>query len=71
MVSEAEKEFQNIEAINKTLQVNGRGFVSKKDLETATEQCATIWKCNTGLESYLKAVKAMVAIPVPTGPKTG
>ena len=63
LVTAASEEFTEIEKANKNNAIQGRHYYSKKQLEDITERCAVVWQCNKALDDYIKAIKAMVAIP--------
>ena len=67
LVAAAVEQFTEIEKFNRTLQVKGRGYCSKDELDLVTEGCANVWQFNKALDDYLKAIKALCAIPTKTG----
>ena len=64
LVTAASEEFTEIEKANKNNAIQGRHYYSKKQLEEITDRCASVWQYNKALDDYIKAIKAIVAIPV-------
>jgi len=54
----------DVEKTNTSIQVNGRGYLSKTQLEEASEKCEIIWKSNKALDEYVKVLKTMSALPI-------
>ena len=64
LVTAASTEYAEIAKANKECAIHGRHYYSKQQLEEITERCASVWQYNKALEDYMKAIKAIVAIPV-------
>ena len=64
LVTTASTEYAEIAKANKEIAIHGRHYYSKQQLEEITERCASVWQYNKALEDYMKAIKAIVAIPV-------
>ena len=63
LLKQCNDEYLEIEKTNTAIQVNGRGYLSKKELDIAAARCETIWKDNKALEEYLKVLKTMSTLP--------
>ena len=63
LLKQCSDEFAEIEKTNTSIQVHGRGYLSKKELDTTTERCEAVWKNSKALEEYLKVLKTMSTFP--------
>ena len=60
----AATEFSEIEKVNTQIQVQGKGFLPKQELEKAEKRCENIWKHDKALVDYIKAIKTTSTLPV-------
>ena len=64
VLDECHNHFQYIEKHNTAIQVNGRGFLSTKDLEACKETCEELWRNNKDLDEYVKGLKTLAQLPI-------
>ena len=65
LLEECHDHFKHIEQQNTAIQVNGRGFLSTKDLEACKDAGDELWRKNKELDDYVKGLKTLATLPIP------
>ena len=63
LIDMCQADYKAIEKKNSDVQIHGRGYLAKQELEKAAEMCESLRRNNKAIEEYLKVIKNMSSLP--------
>ena len=63
-IATAEQLFKELEDFNKTAQVKGKGFHSKKELDKASKDCEEVFKADLDIDAAVKALGPLIKVQI-------